>query len=90
MGFPQLFETISAINFEEHGREDDHDSKDSDDRDGMLVHDARQKDGHGLSERHDDDKDHGPERSDRVVDEELADGRTDGQNDAIESEGRIL
>ena len=56
----------------------------------MVELDARDDDRHDLPHRHDDHKDHRAEGADRVVDEELPGGRADGEDDAVEEEGRVL
>ena len=52
--------------------------------------DAGDDDGHHLPDRHDDHEDHRAERADGVVDEELASGGADGEDDAVEEECREL
>ena len=52
--------------------------------------DAGDDDGHHLPYRHDDHEDHRTERADGVVDEELASGGADGEDDAVEEECREL
>ena len=86
-GFFLRFHPISTIYSEEEGREDDEDANDGDGGEGVVELDAGDDDGHHLPYRHDDHEDHRAERADGVVDEELASGWADGQDDAVKEEG---
>ena len=84
------FHPVSTIYSEEEGGEDDEDADDGDGGERVVELDAGDDHRHHLPHRHDDHEDHRAEGADRVVDEELPGGRADGEDDAVEEEGRVL
>jgi len=81
---------VAAIDLEEESGENDCDAEDGDGSERVVEHQAGDHHGEHLPHRHDDDEGNGSELADGVVNEELATGGADGEDDAVEQEAGVL
>uniref|UniRef100_A0A182TSZ5 Uncharacterized protein n=1 Tax=Anopheles melas TaxID=34690 RepID=A0A182TSZ5_9DIPT len=80
----------SQVHPEKDGQKHDQHTDHTEERDPVLVDQARQQYGNGLPERHDDREHDRPKRSDRVEDEQLPDGGRDRQHHTVDHKLRVV
>lgn len=85
----RLLGAAASVNAKEESEEDHGHAKGAHQRDGMTVEKARQKNGDGLAQRHDDGEDGGAELRDGVEDEQLTARGTHGQQHSVKGELRV-
>ena len=72
----ELLHPLAAVDLEVDGAEDGADAEDADGGDGVAVDEAGEEDGHGLTQRADDDEHDGPELRYGVENEQLQEKAT--------------